>query len=98
MRQCPGDEVHDASDRVGAIEDRRRAAHDLDALDGCDTRQRRQLAKILLPSRVVETKTVLQQQNPLPTKPANLGPALIGPNAVGIESRKIAKQIDRAVR
>ncbi len=56
------------------------------------------LAEILLPARIVETQSVLEEQNALAAHAANLGTTLAGTDAAGIEAGDVAEEIDGAVR
>src|SRR5690606_36310549 len=96
-RNAIGDEIHDAADRVGAVENRCWSAHDLDPIDRRDIDDGRQLTEVLLATRVPDADAILEQQDALPALAANGRPGLVGAYPGDVEARKIPKEIGRRI-
>ncbi len=96
--RAAGDEVEHAADGVGAVEHRRRAAHDLDHLDALDVDQAGDLAEVGLAAGVVHPQAVLQEQHPQAALAADHRPRLVGPDAVDVDARLGAQQLGGVLR
>ena len=89
--------VHHATDRVRAVQHRRRTAHDLHTLQAVHIGDRREFTEVLLAPRVVQPHAVLGEEDALTALPTDHQADLIGTDTGDIDARQVPEYIADAV-